>query len=588
MNRNTAIALTIVVLLALVGLFLAYFPVSSSRPTNQAAAPDPKTAHQFSGSQLIDAELRRSVPSYVGLGITPEHEIKLTLANSEDFQKARELAATRLAQLLRDDPNPFNRELGRASFVLVEASLGPKELADARLKMRDVLTLAKVVYLDLDESCGCITVGISDGSAETGVRSFATRQGVPSSAVKIVLTPPIVRLANLQGSFRPTMGGAQIEFNGGGGPTDVIACSLGLPVFSFSRSKPGFLTASHCTAGSQGAMLGTWIAQPGGAAFWGDKIGVESVDMAMFDSSINPLCPTGRMCRFSDTAFIDYDSAALGMAGHIVRPQARCSGGGMTCDLAVARLTDDIRVVLADGSDPNISPALGDIIDKVGRTTGWSSGAVIATCADVNVTNDDGTDSKRTLLCQDIVAATSDHGDSGSPVFAFNPATGAAMFEGILWGGDPSGKMAFFICSPVNGIEKDLGTFAYNEAGVTAPFFSAGEFYTSDSNDDINVKVEPNAVAVDQIAIVLKSGPGINWKKELVLAGGGSPPASATLTVINSVKMDNNSLAVDQLPGSHLEFRKLYWGHSGTSEVSRIPLDAIPPGTRVTFTWMRD
>ncbi len=201
--------------------------------------------------------------------------------------------------------------------------------------------------------------------------------------------------------------------------------------------------------------------------------------------------------------------------------------------------------------------------------------------------NDDGSDSGITILCQTMVAAVDDHGDSGSPVFEFNPATDAAMFDGILWGGDASGGHAFFIFSPVSGIQKDLGTFVYNEAGVTAPFFSNGEFYTADTHDDIHVTVEPNAVPAGSITIVLNSGPGIVWQKQLVVAGG-NPPTSATLTVINNVKTASASIQVTQLPGSHMEFRKLYGAHTGTDEVARIPLDAIAPGTRLTFTWMRD
>ncbi len=380
------------------------------------------------------------------------------------------------------------------------------------------------------------------------------------------------------------MGGAQIEFKDG---RSVFGCSLGLPAVAFSSGAPGFLTASHCAAGTRGAMTATWLSQPGGAPFWGDKIGVEAIDHPMFDTTADPACPTGRSCRYSDAAFIGYDRPEFGLTGHIVRPERRRAGSGVICDVNVARVTDDIRVVLADASDPNVSPMMGEVLDKVGRTTGWTSGAVTNTCADVDLVNDDGSDSGMTILCQTIVAAASDHGDSGAPVFEFNPATGAAQFEGILWGGDTSGTHALFVLSPVSGIQRELGAFVLNEAGVTTPFFSSGGFYTLDTRDDIHVTVEPNAVPAGFIGIVLNSGPGIVWEKQLVLVGG-NPPTSTALTVINNVKTASASAPVGQLPGSHLEFRKLYGSHTGTDEVARIPLDAIPPGTRLTFTWSRD
>ena len=552
-------------------------------PAVAAPAVSPYAALFAKATRAIDTSLRGSVQSYVGLSITPRQEIRLTLANPNDFTSARALGTTVLGQASRANPSLFNQALGRANVVLTQAALGPAQLTDARARMRDVLTIPKVVFLDLDEACGCIAVGVSDLAAQTAVRAFAAQHGVPQNAVNIVRTAPVVRMASLQGAFRPTMGGAQIEFLGGDG--SVFACSLGLPGVAFSGGASGFLTASHCTTGTQGAMNGTWLSQPGGAPFWGDKVGVESIDRAMFDSSTDPACPAGRTCRNSDTAFIAYDRPEFGWTGHIVRPQTRCTSA--KCDLTVARVTDDIRVVLADASDPNVSPMMGETVDKVGRTTGWTSGPISNTCADIDVVNDDGSDSGITILCQTMVAAVDDHGDSGSPVFEFNPATDAAMFDGILWGGDASGGHAFFIFSPVSGIQKDLGTFVYNEAGVTAPFFSNGEFYTADTHDDIHVTVEPNAVPAGSITIVLNSGPGIVWQKQLVVAGG-NPPTSATLTVINNVKTASASIQVTQLPGSHMEFRKLYGAHTGTDEVARIPLDAIAPGTRLTFTWMRD
>src|SRR5262249_34889823 len=149
---------------------------------------------------------------------------------------------------------------------------------------------------------------------------------------------------SLQGTFRPTMGGAQIEFVDSG----VFSCSLGLPVVAFSTGTAGFLTASHCTSGAPGAMNGTWLYQPGGSEYSNDKIGVESIDRALFDSSTDAACPIGRQCRYSDTAFISYDRPDFGFVGHIVRPQRRCAGAGMLCDLNVERVTDDIRVVVAD------------------------------------------------------------------------------------------------------------------------------------------------------------------------------------------------------------------------------------------------
>jgi hypothetical protein len=98
-------------------------------------------------------------------------------------------------------------------------------------------------------------------------------------------------------------------------------------------------------------------------------------------------------------------------------------------------------------------PFLGQVLAKVGQKTGYSAGAVVATCEDINVSN-----SNVTLFCQDRVAALSAHGDSGSPVFTsmIGSAPYGVGFNGILWGGTADGSMFGF--SPHWAIEAELGT----------------------------------------------------------------------------------------------------------------------------------
>src|SRR6185295_960907 len=52
-------------------------------------------------------------------------------------------------------------------------------LDDYKAKMRDVLRIPRVAFLDADESCNCIVVGITDPSAAAAVQTYATNAGVP-------------------------------------------------------------------------------------------------------------------------------------------------------------------------------------------------------------------------------------------------------------------------------------------------------------------------------------------------------------------------------------------------------------------------
>jgi len=120
------------------------------------------------------------------------------------------------------------------------------------------------------------------------------------------------------------------------------------------------------------------------------------------------------------------------------------------------------------------------------------------------------------------------------------------------------------------------------------PFQDGQLFRTNDTADQIQIRVEPGAVAADSVEFVLDASPGIDWAKEIVLVEG---PAAGmgrwTISVANNQNSDRNGLFTYQLPGGRLEFRKAKF-LGGMTEVMRVAIDAVPPGSRITFTWVRD
>jgi len=109
---------------------------------------------------------------------------------------------------------------------------------------------------------------------------------------------------------------------------------------------------------------------------------------------------------------------------------------------------------------------------------------------------------------------------------------------------------------------------------------------SSFDGDLIDYTVEPGATGPDTVELVLSSGPGITWRKELGLVDGKG--SSWTVATQDTAASDRNRLHVDQLPGGHLTFRKAKW--LGTMwEVYRLEqLEQLEPGTRVTFDWVKD
>jgi hypothetical protein len=526
-------------------------------------------------ARIADRTLRKTYKSYVGISIDQEGAARLTLADASEFAAAARVGREAWVMAARDGA----RISEPLRFTFVQAAAGPEELREAFRKMRDVLTLPSVVFLDLDEACGCIMVGILEAAAVSQVASFAAQQGVPQALVRTSITPKPMLMHSLRDSYRPTMAGVQIQNR------DKLQCTIGLPTYSLDRSIYGFLNSSHCSPSSPVARAAlhttsqdTRFFQPGGNFLGFDGVAMGKTDPPLFDSNGDAECPVGRRCRYSDVTFAEYNQATLGIIGRVARPNSICTVRGTPCAVDVDRATDDIR--LTGGVSGLVA---GDIVDKVGRTSGWTRGRIFATDVNVRVFDIDGNDTGITLLGQTFVSATARLGDSGSPVFLFHQASGTGLFAGILWDGfrDPDQ----FVFSPIAGIERDLGGFVYNSLGLNGAFASNGIFYTGDVADEIDVVVERNVLPSNEVQFVLNAGPGVNQPKEIVLVEGAGA-GRFTVAVGNNVRTANDGLYTYQLPGGRLEFRK----QSGSSvvEVTRVPIDFLQGGTRLTFTWRRD
>jgi len=260
----------------------------------------------------------------------------------------------------------------------------------------------------------------------------------------------------------------------------------------------------------------------------------------------------------------------------------------MACPLDLDRPTDDIRIGLATSN-----LFTGTLVDKVGKRSGWTRGPITNTCTDVNVVEVDAAGNQNetdiTMLCQTLVATVAQPGDSGAPVFEYYTGYDAGNFAGILWGANINFDSMVF--SPIDGIEKDLGTFTYNQLGLNASFFSDGQFYTSNLDDELKVKVEHGVVPPDQIEVVLIAATGISARKEIVLEEGWNGSAGRwTIWTSGTTTTARNGLYLYQLPGGYMEFRKRTGNNNsnGMEDVSRVPIDHLAGGTRLTFTWETD
>ncbi len=95
-------------------------------------------------------------------------------------------------------------------------------------------------------------------------------------------------------------------------------------------------------------------------------------------------------------------------------------------------------------------------------------------------------------------------------------------------------------------------------------------------------------MASDVVEFVLEAGPGIDWRKEInIVEGLGAGTGQWMIYIIDNRNTDKNGLYTYQLPGARLEFRKAKFLGIMT-EVRRIDITRIRPGTRTVFRWVRD
>jgi len=147
------------------------------------------------------------------------------------------------------------------------------------------------------------------------------------------------------------------------------------------------------------------------------------------------------MCRYSDAsraAYVDGANQALG----VIARTSGANNGSLEIVGSFAITSDDCTTLGG-------CLIVGNTVNKVGRTTGWTSGAITNTCVNTGV---QGT--RIVQLCQTFVSAGVGGGDSGSDVFQITSSPNVKL-AGVLWGGSSSGNQ--FVYSPFANVVKELG-----------------------------------------------------------------------------------------------------------------------------------
>ena len=300
----------------------------------------------------------------------------------------------------------------------------------------EVMALRGTVFADNDERIGKLVIGVENLNAARGVETALLARGVAKEDFVIELTQPIHFAATLQNArFTSGVAGMQVHFS-------QYVCSVGANVDH--AGGRGFIINSHCTT-TQGGTEGTLYYQPSKTAF-PTAIATE-VDDPLYSKTL-PGCSRGKKCRYSDAARAVYAGDYPSSRGTIAKTTALTPNtGNLTVDEAGS------YTITAQDNNGALN-VVGTVVNKVGRTTGWTRGSITRTCVNTAVSG-----STVMQLCQSFVSDPAggtvvSGGDSGSGVWV---DTGAGVtLVGLLWGGSSDNKT--FIFSPLKQVQQELGT----------------------------------------------------------------------------------------------------------------------------------
>lgn len=251
--------------------------------------------------------------------------------------------------------------------------------------------------IDADEATNQVRIEVADAGKIPAAQQLVATAGVPSDAVAFKVVPKAVMAAGLRGTWRPTGGGITIS-NTVSGITSI--CSLGFNATT-NTGLNVLVTAGHCAPGQAGlGVTGTTQGQPN------TSYPVGTIQNNPVWNRTDSGCSGYTRCTLADALLVQYTVAST-MSKRVAFtsfPGLNEQGGSIT----VTGWWDNVVA-------PTTSYMIGQTLDKVGQTTGWTKGTLSQTCLNKPINDGYGT---YMVLCADAVTGSRvGQGDSGGPVF---------------------------------------------------------------------------------------------------------------------------------------------------------------------------
>lgn len=427
-KRTTSIVLALA-LIASASLSSGCDSFFSSDSKEDSVALDAESARQaylaarknMAGPETYDeilADLALEVPGYGGHFADENGDLNVYLVSTQQRDAALSALTQRfdagvLSRFDNDRVAAARVRQGRYDFL---------QLYNWRVALRrDVLGMDGVTSLDINEAKNNITLGVEDLGLKGKVLGAVRELGIPVAAINVVEQKPATN--NLRKKRTTLAGGLQIQYVAPSWPGDPWQCTLG-PLAKRNGVK-GFIINAHCTE-----FRFTNNSEKFYQAKISDRhIATETVDPNYFTGGA---CPSTKVCVYADAVFAKWENAGTYNFGHIYETNSSGHTTGSTTRKST-RFT-----ITSDG----VWPYPGQLVQKVGRSAGWTYGNVLATCVDIDVSPHFSYPSTNLhSLCQIKADYGFAGGDSGSPVFQIVSGNNVTLL-GIHWGND--GPDAFF------------------------------------------------------------------------------------------------------------------------------------------------
>jgi hypothetical protein len=343
------------------------------------------------------AKLAEEAPSSAGFYIEPDGQVVVVVRDASDDSRARGAVNSLIAEgKVKDSRGTAGRlTIARGQFTFAELAQWRDVIFDKLFGEYDGVT-----SLDLDEQANRVTIGVvpsAFGVVRSLIQQRLVKLGIDTAAVRFLQQSSLQLQSaplTLNAMADTLIGGLEIQT-----PVGVCTMAIGAEYYGV----PGLMTAAHCST-QEWITEQSIVSQPAPAR----TVGYETADPYGWSCGFLGI----NTCRNSDATFYTRNAGIQSYRGIIARPLSSAGPGGGNGSLTINQANPYFLVTEVD--QQNL--VAGQVVQKVGRTTGWTYGTISQTCVDHHNGSWPG---YNVTLCTYQGNYTQAGGDSGSPVFMF-------------------------------------------------------------------------------------------------------------------------------------------------------------------------